>query len=549
MLEELQISNFAIIEEQSVSFGKGLNVITGQTGAGKSILLQALQLIMGGKVRAHSIREGAASLEVNALLSLVDLPAVVRQELPEMLQGEEQVVVSRVVHRGGSGRVYLNGKVSTLGMIKSVVENLVDLCGQTEYVKLYDPGHQLFLLDEFGGHSQLIMQYQSAYERWRDITSRLSRAQVSEAESDRRRAELEQLVADFDAVEIGSGVRDRLEQEIRRLANGEALLELSSAMLGRMDSESGIMDQINHLAQDFRKMVQLDGAVEPLHNRFLEAWRELSEVHSAFEAYSQSVTVDQESLECLRENLAKLAFLERKYRARDEDLAALLENARADLKALNGTIDLGQLERELSQVEDELRRTAADLTKSRVRSGKRLSKLVASELKSLNMKHAELMLDISSQPWSGRGADAVELLFSSNRGYAPKALRKIASGGELSRITLVIKKILSSKHGVNVLVFDEVDTGISGEVARNVGLKLKALAQGSQVLCITHLPQVASLADTHLRVEKTEDDVTTSRVVALNRDERVIEIARMLAGSEITEASKESARELLAGNC
>jgi DNA repair protein RecN (Recombination protein N) len=550
MLEELQISNLAIIDQQSVHFGAGLNVITGQTGAGKSILLQALSLILGAKPKAHTIRDGSQAAEVNALFSLDQFPLHEREHLPEQIRGDDQLVVSRTIPRSGSGRVYLNGKVSSLGMLRTVVEPLVDLCGQSEFVRLYEPVYQMRLLDYFGertekGYAELRASYGPLYHAWRNLLVRVERAQASTHEVAQRRDELQHIIADFEGVELGEGARAKLEEEIRRLSNAEQLIELTSFLSHSLENEEGILAQLALIGQEFRRLIVLDELARPFHERYLEVWRELSELHTDFDRYAQMIIVDEEALEGVRVRLARLAFLERKYRLAEGDLKKFYERSLQELSDLHQIDDAQGLRKELADAEANLQECSNRLTEARRKVGLKFSTLVAKELGDLNMKHASLQLALHSKGWGTQGADEGEFLFSSNKGYAPKQLRSIASGGELSRITLVMKKILSSQHGVSVMVFDEVDSGISGEVARSVGHKLQTLGRTSQILCITHLPQVASLADTHIYVEKKEGATTTSIVRTLEHVERVEELARMMAGYHVTEATRESARELL----
>jgi DNA repair protein RecN (Recombination protein N) len=550
MLEELQIKNLAIIDEQSVPFGPGFNVITGQTGAGKSIILQALSIILGGKPKTHAVREGTTHAEVHALFSLESLPEGERRLLPEIIRDESQLVVARSIPRSGSGRVYLNGKLSTIGMLRTVVEPLVDLCGQSEFVRLYDPHYQMRLLDQFGSRvdatfGALLERYDTSYKQWREVRMRIDRATASSLHRQQRFDEVNALIRDVGGTRLGEGVRAGLEDEIKRVANGEQLLTLSSYIIQGVEGEEGVLARFSEIGQELRRLVSLDDGAKPLYEQYMSVWREFSEFHSDFEKYSRTVTVDEEALEKARAELARLAFLERKYRCAEGDLKNLYESALQECADLEGGDDGGALKLELKEIEGVLSNVALELRAARQRIGKSFSELVQNELADLNMKHASLKLSQTPKEWGAYGADEGEFLFSGNRGYAPKHLRSIASGGELSRITLVMKNILSSRHGVSIMVFDEVDVGISGEVARSVGHKLKSLGADSQVICITHLPQVASLADTHLYVEKSEGPLTTSAVRILEEKERVEELARMIAGYQVTESARESARELM----
>ena len=509
-----------------------------------------MSIILGGKPKVHAVREGASHAEVHALFSLEALPNEERRLLPEIIRDESQLVVARSIPRSGSGRVYLNGKLSTIGMLRTVVEPMVDLCGQSEFVRLYDPHYQMRLLDQFALRVEptfgaLFNRYDVVYKRWREVKMRIDRATASSLQRHQRRDEVNALVSDVGTTKLGEGVRAGLEDEIKKLANGEQLVTLSSYILQGVEGEDGLLARFSEIGQELRRLVPLDDGTKPLYDQYISVWREFSEFHSDFERYSRTVAVDEEALEKARAELARLAFLERKYRCVEGELKALYEGSLQESADLEGADDGGALKRELQLTEVELSSLASGLREARQRIGKSFSAMVQNELADLNMKHASLKLSLNPKEWGPYGADEGEFLFSGNRGYAPKHLRSIASGGELSRITLVMKNILSSRHGVSIMVFDEVDVGISGEVARSVGHKLRSLGVNSQVICITHLPQVASLADTHLYVEKNEGPLTTSSVRVLGEEERVEELARMMAGYQVTESARESARELM----
>ncbi len=546
MLVELKIANFAIIEEQSVLFGPGLNVLSGETGAGKSIILSALELILGGKPRPHAVRHGSDALEVEALFDLTRVNDRTVAELPDCAQGEELSIV-RTVGAQGRGRVYINGRIGTIALLEEIVSRLVNICGQSHHVRLLDPSYHLALLDSFAENESLLTEYVGRYASYRELLERLNSREKDLRRLQARREELTTIVEELTRTELAVGIRRALEERVSRLANGERLVAGVQGVEQLLTDEQGAVAGVRSALHQLTELGRLDTALTPIIEQLTSAQLLLREGVRDLGAYAASLEIDERELERLRDHLAEVARLERKHRTDDSGLVALLQQASEELGTLEDETRTELLCERVTESRTAAEEIAHELSRRRVQAGRELAAQVERELAEVNMKGARLLVEQSPQSELGpTGFERAEFLLSSNKGEALRPLRQIASGGELSRILLVCKKVLRDRSGVNVLVFDEVDTGISGGVARAVGLKLKALARDSQVICITHLPQVASLADTHLLVTKIQDDRTRSVVRSLSREERVIEVARMLAGEEITKAAKESARELLA---
>lgn len=545
MLVELKIANFAIIEEQSVLFGPGLNVLSGETGAGKSIILSALELILGGRPRPHAVRHGADALEVEALFDLTRVNERTVAELPDCAQGEELSIV-RTVGANGRGRVYINGRIGTVALLEEVVSRLVNICGQSQHVRLLDPAYHLTLLDSFADNEALLLDYTKRYAEYRTIADRLHSREADQRRLRLRREELSQTVKELTAIELVEGMRQSLEERVSRLGNAERLLAGVQTAEQVLTDDQGVLASLRSATHQLSELGRLDGALGSIGEQLTTAQLMIREAVRDLDAYAASLDVDEQQLERLRDQLAEVARLERKYRTNDAGLVTLLREVSDELTKLEDEEDTEALQEKLHYAFIAADQIATALSQRRTAAGKELSATIERELAEVNMKGARLVVDYATLPeLASTGRERAEFLLSSNKGEALRPLRQIASGGELSRILLVCKKVLRDRSGVNVLVFDEVDTGISGGVARAVGLKLKALARDSQVICITHLPQVASLADTHLLVTKIQDERARSVVRVLSEEERVTEIARMLAGAEITRAARESARELL----
>ncbi len=544
MLSDLHIKNVAIIEDQTISFGSGLNVISGETGSGKSVILNALEFLLGAKPRAGMLRSGAEELEVQARFDLSALPASLRKELPDLAQ-EEELSLSRTLAENGRGKVFINGKLATVSLLTEVTGKLVNICGQNQHVRLLEPRFHLSLVDGFGGHADLLARYQQAYGEWKALAATLVTREERLERNALRKAELEFIVEELKKIDLESGIRERLEAEVRRLGRGEGVIDRAKALLQAISTDGGLRDQLSSVFVALGELEKLDPDASPFVRFAASAREAIDDLEVGLNRYAESVELDPESLELLRDRLSEVARLERKYRTNDQGLLDLLSRSEQELKDVSSADSINELREQVAALESRVAGLGAELTKQRQQAGKRLAREVERELVELNMVGARLALVLETASAGPNGCDSGEIYLASNKGEPPRELRKIASGGELSRIMLVLKKILKDRSGVNVLVFDEVDSGVSGSVARAVGQKLKQLAESSQVICITHLAQVASLADHHFLVGKKSGKRTISLVKELTRAEKVEEIARMLAGYQVTAAARESARELM----
>lgn len=544
MLCDLHIRNVAIIEEQTVSFGPGLNVISGETGSGKSIILSALEFLLGGKPKDHLIRTGAEELEIQANFDLSSLPDAVRADLPDLVQCAE-LSLSRTFNRAGRGKVFINGKLSTVTLLSEVTSKLVNICGQNQHIRLLEPRFHVALVDGFGGYLEEVDRYSELYREWRKLDQELREREQRIERNALRQAELEFIAEELRTAKLSKGMREELERDVRRLSRGEGAINSARLLLDALRSDGGLSDQMSLISGKLSELSKLDPDVEKVAEPLRTARLNIEEFEEGLERYSEAVEVDPDALEELRERLAEVARLERKYRTNDQGLIELLEKTEKELGDLGSDEGMTKLKAQVAALLAKVEKAAAELSEERRKAGKRLAREVEKELAELNMTGARLELRLEAGELGPLGRDRGEIFLSTNKGEPLLELRRIASGGELSRIMLVLKKILKDRSGVNILVFDEVDSGISGGVARAVGQKLRQLAQHSQVICITHLAQVASLADRHLLVGKKVGKRTISVVRELSEEERIEEIARMLAGYEVTPAARESARELV----
>ena len=546
MLTELQIRNFAIIEEQAVEFGRGLNVITGETGSGKSIILGALEFILGARTKAHAVRAGAENLEVEAHFDLRELTPQIRANLPEIAQADELAIL-RSLNNSGRSRVTINGRLGTVALLEEIASKLINICGQNQHIKLLESEYQLDLLDSYAKNKDLRDRFARLFAESSEAARVLKQARADSERSIMRRAELEFVVEELGKIEPRAGMRAGLEAEVRKLSNGEKIRTALAQINSELSDDAGAMLALKSASRQLHELVKLDQSIGALSARFDGALEDLLGCEADLVRHARQVVLDDQELEALRERLAEIARVERKYRIDDAGLEKLLNSARLELSQLSDPQHLEKLIAHAQSTREAALACSSELSISRGTAARALARDVQSELAELAMAGVRLKVEITPQEMSANGSDRVEFTIATNKGEPFKPLKLIASGGELARIMLVLKKVLRERSGVNVVVFDEVDTGVSGAVARAVGMKLHVLSEQSQVICVTHLPQVASLADVHLLVGKEVGKRTVSRVRILNQNERVDEIARMLAGSEVTAAAKASARELLGG--
>jgi DNA repair protein RecN (Recombination protein N) len=547
MLSELTISNFAIIERQSLSFHQAFNVISGETGAGKSIILNALEFILGGKAAPTVIRTGTDQMEVQALFDLSDVPAEIRAELPDIVGEDDELVVSRTFPREGRGKVLINGRLGTVSLLEEIVRKLVNICSQHHHTRLLDPRYHVELLDGFCGCGAQVDEMKSAYKSWAEKYSELEELREAHSKGAARREELEHMLAELGELEnLKPGRRAELESEIKRISNFERLMQAGQRALDLLAAEEGVTSRLKEVAAALQEIERLDPSAAKLLAEFETARESLAESELAVDRYVASLDFDVEILEAFRTELSDLARFERKYKVDDAGLCELKSRAERELSALNGGPGFRKLEQEVESLHSRVLEVGKALRTTRNKGAKELCAAVASDLKELSMRDASLEVRFTESEPTATGLDRIEFLIATNRGEPHAPLQKIASGGELSRVMLVLKKILRERSGVNVLIFDEVDTGISGGVARSVGRMLKEISSQSQVICITHLPQVASLSERHFLVNKEVGERAITVVKQLSEEEKVNEIARMLAGYTITDTSRASARELIA---
>jgi DNA repair protein RecN (Recombination protein N) len=552
MLVELRIRDFAVIRDLSVELGPGLNVLSGETGAGKSIIVGALSLLLGERASAESVRTGARRALVEAVFDISSHQGL-RRRLEELGLPDEGdlVILRREVQAEGRNRAWINGSPATAGSVGELGRDLVDLHGQHDHQTLLRPDEQRAILDAFAGSETLAGEVSSLHGRLSQLVrqreERESRTRELAARADFLRFQL----AEIDEAKPLAGEDREVEEELRRLDHAEELAREAEAVHQALYGEEGAASETLALARDrLRRLTDFDSELVTLRDLVESLYHQVVEAGRNAGSYAESVELDSARAEALRRRAERLFRLKRKYGPELDDVFAARARLEEELEELDGAgLAREELDRELEKVKSELGRRAGLLTRARADAARGLADDVRTLLPELGMPGALFEVALSPLPETGPGgAERVELLASLNPGFDPRPLARIASGGELSRVMLALKTVLAKVDRVPTLVFDEVDAGIGGTVALSVAQKLAQVADDHQVLVITHLPQLASRAGRHLRVEKSEEDgMAEARVTPLEGEERVREIARMLGGDPGSATSRDHARELLLG--
>jgi DNA repair protein RecN (Recombination protein N) len=561
MLRELRIKNFAVIDELVLELEPGLNVLTGETGAGKSIILNALGLISGGRVTSEVIRHNEDEATVEALFE--DVPEAVRQKLHEAGCGiDDELIIKRVVSRAGKNRIYLGGSLCPLSVLSEIGPSMVHIYGQHEHHALLKPETHVGLLDAFGG---ITVEAEAMSRKFHLLVSAAQRLLKAREIMEKGKKEKELLVAQAEEI---ANARLRPEEEEELQAKKNILIHAEKLYQGCLEGEellyegeNALVSRLGRYTGRLRELADIDDGLRPTVELVESALAQLEEANAGLRRYADRVHFEPGALEQLEDRLAEIHRLKRKYNGSIEEILKMQAEAETELQALDrGEDEIPGLERSFEAARHAAWEAAGELSVRRQRVAKRFKKEMEKEAKQLGMPDTIFearSLDlpdqedsppfvVGGQKLTELGIDQVEFYFSPNRGEPPKPLARIASGGELSRLMLAIKSLALAAGDVPTLLFDEVDAGIGGGVAEIVGKKLKQVAASHQVLCVTHLPQIAALADSHHIVRKeVVKDRTLTTVSKLKGNERIEEVARMLGGIKITERTRRHAEEMV----
>jgi DNA repair protein RecN (Recombination protein N) len=551
MLTDLTIRNIAIIDTLHISFKEGLTVLTGETGAGKSIIIDAVGLIMGGRASADLIRSGEDEAVVEVLFDISSQPDVARQLRDSGFDCDNELLVKRSISRAGKNRVFINGSMATLALLADTTPRLINIYGQHESQTLLRPENHLRLLDSYAGLSGQREEFSRLFERFRALQERLAGLDEEEREAERKLDLLSYQSDEIARAALQAGEEEGLEERRQVLAGAEKLGSVTASAFERLyEGDGAILGQLRRIKIAIAEISAIDHTLDGLAAYLENAYLQVEDAAIMLRDYASRIEADPAALLQADDRLDLIHRLKRKYAPTVEAILAFKQGLDGEIETLRGREQvLHDLEDERERLADELRMRGSELTTQRTTAAVALSKALAAEVHQLAMKNAivETVLEPLPEP-RATGYERVEFLFSTNPGEPPRPLARIASGGELSRLMLAFKQVLP-EGDVPTLIFDEVDTGIGGATSEMVGQKLKNVAALQQVLCITHLAQVAVFAGQHLRVEKqVANNRTTTQVVMLADGERTREVARMLAGARITDSALAHAAEMLAAS-
>ncbi|EMG27572.1 DNA repair and genetic recombination protein [Listeria fleischmannii 1991] len=552
MLQELTIKNLAIIESLSLSFEEGMTVLTGETGAGKSIIIDALGLLVGGRGSSHFIRHGEDKLSLEGLFILADDNVVARKTLIDngIDATDNMVVLERTVFKSGKNICRINGKLATTVLLRDVGSKLIDIHSQHEHQELMHDEFHLTLLDRYSGeafqkplqaYEKTFALYKKAQKEFRDFTK-------GEQELAQRLDMLQFQNQEIEAAHLQVGEEETLLAEKNILANFEKLNDNLNLAYNALQAESGGLSATSEAMRQIEAAKNVSHDFDTLHETIASSYYQLEDAAMQIRQALDQIEFQPEQLNQIENRLAEMNQLKRKYGKKVEDIMAYHVEIQDEIQKLaNSEAHVGELSKNVEKLAHQVAEEASRLTALRKKAAKQLEAQIKTELGQLYMEKAIFEVHFSAkEEFSETGGDEVVFYMSTNPGEPAKPMTKIASGGELSRMMLALKTIFSKHQGITSIIFDEVDTGVSGRVAQAIAEKIYAVSVGSQVLCITHLPQVAAMADHHYYITKqVENERTSTNVKILKEDEKSLEISRMIAGTEVTELAKQHAEEML----
>lgn len=548
MLKYLSIENIAVIESTEIDFTDGFNVMTGETGAGKSIIIDSINAVLGERTSKDLIRKGCDKASVSAVFSdLSNDTAKVLSENGFYPDEDGNLLINRTLTNSG-GLVKINGKVATVGILKAVAKHLVNIHGQHDSQSLLDPNNHCYYIDKMAENEKELKDYYSEFKRLNEIRKQLSATEIDDDEKARRIDLLNFQIKEIDDAKILVGEKEKLKEQLEVAENFEKTvhgINTARSLIGGEDEKDGAVTIVNNAVRSISALKS--GEIAKTTETLSRISAELETVNDDLYTYLKSISDGIPDRESISDRLDLINRLMRKYGGSEEEVLSYSAKAKAELETIMLSSETEEkLAKELDKSTERLIELAEKLTATREKSAKKFSRDVTDVLKYLNMENVEFSVNLKKGRYTKQGCDVVEFIVKTNVGEDFKPLSKIASGGELSRIMLAIKSVLAEKDDVDTLIFDEIDTGISGFAAGKVGKQLAVVSKTRQVICVTHLAQIASCGTNHLKIEKkVMDNRTFTEVKPLSFDDRIAEIARIMSGTEITENLYNSAKELL----
>ena len=549
MLSSLQIENVAVIQKAEVHFEPGLNVLTGETGAGKSILIDSINAILGNRTSKDLVRTGAAKAVIRAAFEQVP-PAVLDKLEQSGYERSEALLLSREITAEGKSSCRINGMPATAAVLRELCGGLININGQHDSVGLLNPAHHLGILDDYAQNRTVFQEYYTLYRELVRVKRELDALITDEAEKQRKIDLLQYQVQEIEDAGLTAGEEQTLENRRKVLSNASAIrdrLAQSYALLSGSDDAAGAVDLLGEASNAVDAAAQLDPALTAAAGQLLDLYYNAKDVAADLIGRLDTYDTNDAELDEVEQRLDLLYRLKRKYGSTVEDVIAFGQKAREELDNIQHSQQRHDaLQAEKLRLYTKAREKAEVLTQTRLKAFEELNTRISGTLDFLNMPGVRMTLRHTRGPLASHGQDSVEFYISTNPGEAPKPLAKIASGGELSRITLAIKNAMADKDAVPTVIYDEIDSGVSGKAAGRIGEVLRQSAQGHQILCITHTAQIAALADCHLLIQKNvANDRTYTEIHPLDEEGRVEALARLISGDHVTELSRANAREML----
>ncbi len=550
MLSNLYIENIAVIEKTSIDFKKGLNVMTGETGAGKSIVIDSINAVLGNRTSKELIRTGAYSAFVSAEFTNLSEKAlaVIDEAGFELEDGE--LLIQREISTTGKNKCRINGRPATVSTLKEIGVQLINIHGQHESYELMSPELHISYIDKLAGLESEIEAYQEVYKKYKKLSAELKKATVDESERERKIDLLKYQIDELEDADLRDGEYEELNEQKAVLQNSEKIIEAimsSRALMNGDEESSGVLENLQEINSQLSDISEYMSEVEPINSRIESAIYELEDCLSELTGLTDLVDTDGGSLDSIEERLDLIYTLGKKYGSTIKEMLDFLDKAKKELNALVMYDENREaLIKECDKAYKEAEKLAKALSEKRRATSSKFADKVCEEMAFLDMPNVKLVVVQESCELNSLGCDNIEFLISTNPGEPPKPISKIASGGELSRMMLAVKNVLSDKDDIDTLIFDEVDTGISGSAAQKVGLKLREVSKSRQVLCVTHLAQIAAMGNSHFKISKSvRDEKTFTKVEELDHEGRKQELARIIGGTEMTKASLDYAEEML----
>ena len=550
MLSELYIENLAVIEKATIDFSDKLNVFTGETGAGKSILINGINAILGQRVTKDIVRTGTDKAVISALFT--DIGDNVLQVLDELgISAEDgQLFLTREIRSDGGSVARVNSRAVNVSVLKAIGETLVTIHGQHDNQILMAPERHIEILDSYAESEALIEDYHSSFRELQSIAKKINKIKTEQSKKEFRMAELADIVEEINALNIHEGEDKEIEAELNISKNAVAISEalyMAKQLLSGDDDTDGAVEMTQRASKSVEEYTDIMTEISPIYDRLSSAAIEMEDISEEIGSLLDSLDIDPKRYDYLNQRSDELRRIMKKYGPELDDVLTTLENSQNELDELSGAEQsLDELNKEKERLLAEVSKKAKVLSDHRKKAGEQFVSQVTEELEFLNMPKVKLVVQQKTGKLTINGMDSIEFLISANLGEEPKPIAKIASGGELSRIMLALKNVIAEKDSIGTLIFDEIDTGVSGRAAQKIGIKLKQISRLRQVLCVTHLAQMAVMADNHLLIEKNiQGDRTVTTVRTLDHEQRKYEIARIMGGENITELMLENAEQYL----